>query len=84
MIRSAEGNGIASQSAGASSTSGKESQNFGGDDFTDIIDLYSDQGYERMNSIYKEMVNEIGFQDSSFEVEVSMKENVENPNTMKR
>ena len=32
-----------------------------------------------MDSLYKEMVNELGFQDSSTELELCLKEKVENP-----
>lgn len=68
--------GTTSQSAVASNTTGQDSQENLGDD------LDFDQGYERMDDIYKEMVNEIGFQDGSNEVELYLKEKVENPNTM--
>lgn len=36
-------------------------------------------GYERMDSLYKEMVNELGFEDASTELELYLKEKVENP-----
>ncbi|WZZ16186.1 hypothetical protein YC2023_109275 [Brassica napus] len=37
----------------------------------------NEYGYERMDSLYKEMVNELGFQDASTELELYLKEKVE-------
>ena len=39
----------------------------------------NEYGYERMDSLYKEMVNELGFQDASTELELYLKEKVEIP-----
>ncbi|CAE5960490.1 unnamed protein product [Arabidopsis arenosa] len=63
-----------SQTAGTSSVGGQNSQD---SDLFDKIDLENDSGYERMDFLYKEMVNEIGFANTSFELELYLKEKVE-------
>ncbi|XP_024006466.1 zinc finger BED domain-containing protein RICESLEEPER 2-like [Eutrema salsugineum] len=45
------------------------------------LDLEEELGYERMDSLYKEMASEIGFQDASNELELYLKERTENPKT---
>ncbi|CAL9238423.1 unnamed protein product [Arabidopsis halleri] len=63
-----------SQTAGTSSVGGQNSQD---PNLFDKIDLENDSGYERMDFLYKEMVNEIGFANTSFELELYLKEKVE-------
>lgn len=62
-----------SQSTATSSQGGQESQ------FYQNMESDSDLQYERMDTVYKEMVNDIGFQDASTELELYLKERVENP-----
>ncbi|XP_013594980.1 PREDICTED: zinc finger BED domain-containing protein RICESLEEPER 2-like [Brassica oleracea var. oleracea] len=61
-------------SSQSQSHSGQESQ-----DGVATDSFENEYGYERMDSLYKEMVNELGFQDSSTELELYLKEKVENP-----
>ncbi|XP_013673703.1 zinc finger BED domain-containing protein RICESLEEPER 2-like [Brassica napus] len=56
------------------SQSGQESQ-----DGVVADSFENEYGYERMDSVYKEMVNKLGFQDPSTELELYLKEKVENP-----
>lgn len=64
-----------SQSNQASSSSGNDNI-----ERMDLVD--DDLGYERMDFAYKEMVDEIVVEDSKDELEIYLKEKVENPKLM--
>ncbi|XP_010484797.1 PREDICTED: zinc finger BED domain-containing protein RICESLEEPER 2-like [Camelina sativa] len=68
------GSSFQSQTA-SSSQSGHESQG----DLNQKMDFDSDIEYQRVDTMYNELVNEIGFQDASSELELYLKEKVETP-----
>lgn len=63
--------------AGTQSQSGATSSQSTGQDVSNRMDLDTDVGYERMDFVYKEMIDEIGIEDESNEVEIYLKDKVE-------
>ncbi|KAF8045994.1 hypothetical protein N665_4139s0001 [Sinapis alba] len=71
--------GQSSQSTQASSSNGQDQDQGLGENIEEAMDLVDDLGYERMDFAYTEMVAEIGVEEARDELELYLKEKVENP-----
>ncbi|XP_018435669.1 zinc finger BED domain-containing protein RICESLEEPER 2-like [Raphanus sativus] len=71
--------GQSSQSTQASSSNVQDQDQELGENMEDSMDLVDDLCYERMDFAYTELVAEIGVEDARDELELYLKEKVENP-----
>lgn len=62
---------------GSQSQSGATSSQSTSQDGSNRMDLDTGVGYERMDFVYKEMIDEIGIEDAANEVEIYLKDKVE-------